>query len=68
MGATGRAEAARKLLRRSGIRRPQWEAAPDRPAQGWNALTQPNNEPTGSAANLLYSEDYPRYRQVPGVR
>jgi DNA-binding CsgD family transcriptional regulator/tetratricopeptide (TPR) repeat protein len=38
MGATGQAEAARKLLRHSGVH-PRWEAALDRPAQGWNALT-----------------------------
>ncbi|HEY1818871.1 MAG TPA: AAA family ATPase [Trebonia sp.] len=39
MGATGQADAARKLLLRSGVPRPQWEAAPDRPAHGWDALT-----------------------------
>lgn len=38
MGAAGRAGAARKLLRRSGVRRRRWEAAP-RPLQGWDALT-----------------------------
>ena len=39
MGASGRAEAARELLRRSGVRRFQSEATQERPAQGWNALT-----------------------------
>jgi DNA-binding CsgD family transcriptional regulator/tetratricopeptide (TPR) repeat protein len=39
MGATGRAETTRKLLRRAGARRPQWEAAPEQPTRGWNALT-----------------------------